>query len=387
MAGMDSKGNSKSRNFPSPLFPTHALSYPWRLSHAPNHDSMAGVAEATEAGREVGVCVIPGVEVSAYYDCHAPKITGGGAAANGSGGDGMEEEEGGVESCRDEGGGIERGGEVRRRDGEAEGVREGRGGQGVHVLGYFPPLGMRERKGRKGWQSVRRGGEGDGCGREERREGEEEGEDGEEGEEGGEGEGKKQRVSDDVNGAEDGEEREAKLACQEGTEGAAEGAAEGAGSVVGSAGGNTAGGESSAGGEIKAGNGLEKLVGVLEGIREGRHRRAAGMVQRLQQLGVAVTMADVIKQLDDPKTAPGRVHVARALVAVGKESSEGTSTCSVLSNFPRSLSTLPHQQLDDPKTAPGRVHVARALVAVRAVGDMEEAFQKYIGDHGPAYVR
>ncbi|CAI5931646.1 unnamed protein product [Closterium sp. NIES-64] len=303
-----------------------------RILALTDHDSMAGVPEATAAGREVGMCVIPGVEVSAYYDCHTPKITGGGAVANGSQGDGMEEEDRGVERGKDGGEGIETEGEG-RREGEAEGVREGRGGQGVHVLAYFPPLGMRER-----WQYARRGEKGDRCGGEEGREGEEEGEDGEEREEGGEGEGKKQRVSDDVIGAEEEEEeeaRDAQRACPEGAPGsAAEGAAEGAGSVVGSA-----GGESTAGGKGNEGDGLKKLVGVLEGIREGRHKRAAGMVQRLQQLGVGVTMADVI------------------------------------------------QQLDDPKTAPGRVHVARALVAVRAVGDMEEAFQKYIGDHGPAYVR
>lgn len=34
----------------------------------------------------------------------------------------------------------------------------------------------------------------------------------------------------------------------------------------------------------------------------------------------------------------------------------------------------------------GRLHIARALVKAKAVGSIYEAFQKYIGDNGPAYV-
>ncbi|GJP66028.1 hypothetical protein CLOP_g22912 [Closterium sp. NIES-67] len=284
-----------------------------------DHDTMGGVAEATAAGREVGVCVIPGVEISAYYDCNMPRGGGRGAAcekaeSNTFKAPGLDTSSAAISEAdeKDRGGS---GGLKEGRDGvEETGLRgegvEAKGGPGVHILAYFPPLGMREQ-----WQRARRkaGAEGD-----EGREGEE-GEEVEDGEGGLGGEGKKPRVSYNGNGAETQEEGGIKDAHHERV-GSEEVGQDGVRSK-------------------DAGDGFGRLVGVLEGIREGRHRRAAGMVQRLQQMGVSVTMADVIKQLDDPNTAPGRVHVARA------------------------------------------------LVAVKAVGEMEEAFQKYIGDHGPAYVR
>ncbi|MEM9267090.1 MAG: PHP domain-containing protein [Cyanobacteria bacterium P01_F01_bin.13] len=38
------------------------------------------------------------------------------------------------------------------------------------------------------------------------------------------------------------------------------------------------------------------------------------------------------------------------------------------------------------RTAPGRPHIAKALVAAGHVTSQQEAFQRFIGDHGPAYV-
>ena len=41
----------------------------------------------------------------------------------------------------------------------------------------------------------------------------------------------------------------------------------------------------------------------------------------------------------------------------------------------------------DPKRVPGRPHLARALIAAGHVQDMNEAFDRFLGNEGPAYVR
>lgn len=41
----------------------------------------------------------------------------------------------------------------------------------------------------------------------------------------------------------------------------------------------------------------------------------------------------------------------------------------------------------DPKRVPGRPHLARALIAAGHVEDMNEAFDRFLGNEGPAYVR
>lgn len=57
------------------------------------------------------------------------------------------------------------------------------------------------------------------------------------------------------------------------------------------------------------------LLGTLERVAESRRRRNPRIVQKLQQLGYAVTMDDVEAQSDGDII--GRVHIARALVAKG----------------------------------------------------------------------
>ncbi len=58
-----------------------------------------------------------------------------------------------------------------------------------------------------------------------------------------------------------------------------------------------------------------RLLDFLEQRRDGRRRRAAAIVDRLNQLGVAVTLEQV--ESAAPDAALGRPHVARALVANG----------------------------------------------------------------------
>lgn len=57
---------------------------------------------------------------------------------------------------------------------------------------------------------------------------------------------------------------------------------------------------------------LERGLGML---REMRHRRAARIVERLNELGVSVALSDVLAEAGDG--ALGRPHVARAMVASG----------------------------------------------------------------------
>lgn len=79
-----------------------------------------------------------------------------------------------------------------------------------------------------------------------------------------------------------------------------------------------------------------ELEAFLERCRTDRRRRASEMVQRLQAAGVAVTDADVL-----------------AIAGTG---------------------------------AVGRPHVARAIVAAGAARDVNDAFDRFLGRHRPAYV-
>jgi len=78
-----------------------------------------------------------------------------------------------------------------------------------------------------------------------------------------------------------------------------------------------------------------ELRAVLAELRGMRHARAERMVAKLRALGCAVELSDVL-----------------ALAEGGN---------------------------------PGRPHVAKALVARGDVASLEEAFERYIGDEGPAY--
>lgn len=81
-----------------------------------------------------------------------------------------------------------------------------------------------------------------------------------------------------------------------------------------------------------------RLVAALERFREARASRGVRIVERLQELGVDVTVEDVARQL-------------------------GAATRAV-----------------------GRPHVARALVEKRIVGSIQEAFERWLGEGRPAYV-
>lgn len=78
---------------------------------------------------------------------------------------------------------------------------------------------------------------------------------------------------------------------------------------------------------------LRRVLAELSGMRRDR---AGGMVARLRELGHAIEMEDVLAQSGDGN--------------------------------------------------PGRPHVAKAMVARGIVASLEEAFERYIGDDGPAYV-
>ena len=80
----------------------------------------------------------------------------------------------------------------------------------------------------------------------------------------------------------------------------------------------------------------EQLEKVLSGIREARVRRAESIVRKLTSLGKPITWGRVV-----------------AMAGVG--------------------------------VAPGRVHIARALLEAGHVDTFREAFNKYLYDGGPAY--
>ncbi|HEX6245737.1 MAG TPA: PHP domain-containing protein [Polyangiales bacterium] len=89
------------------------------------------------------------------------------------------------------------------------------------------------------------------------------------------------------------------------------------------------------------------LDAALAGQREAREGRIPRIVERLNQLGLALTVEDVY----------------RAAGESGAEDPAGRST---------SL---------------GRPHVARALVAMGYVQDTDDAFRRYLGDGGPAQIQ
>ncbi len=96
-------------------------------------------------------------------------------------------------------------------------------------------------------------------------------------------------------------------------------------------------------------------------FREARWARARGMTRRLHALGVPLPFEAVRRQ----------VHVG---------AQEGS----------RPRAHVPHSDVphsDVPETGmPGRPHVAAALVEAGWVETPEEAFERYIGDGGPAHV-
>lgn len=57
------------------------------------------------------------------------------------------------------------------------------------------------------------------------------------------------------------------------------------------------------------------LNAELARVREGRSNRVPGMVAKLAQLGMPITVADVLEHFEG--TSPGRPHIADALVAHG----------------------------------------------------------------------
>jgi predicted metal-dependent phosphoesterase TrpH len=81
----------------------------------------------------------------------------------------------------------------------------------------------------------------------------------------------------------------------------------------------------------------EALKTALQGQREAREGRIPRIVERLQSLGLGVSVEDVYREAGD--------------------------------------------------ATPGRPHVARALIAKGYVRDTDEAFKRYLGDGGPAQIR
>uniref|UniRef100_A0A8R7UDR0 Uncharacterized protein n=1 Tax=Triticum urartu TaxID=4572 RepID=A0A8R7UDR0_TRIUA len=60
----------------------------------------------------------------------------------------------------------------------------------------------------------------------------------------------------------------------------------------------------------------QELEKVLSTIREGRYTRAKEMLSKLRNLGMPLNFEDV-SNIAGNGVAPGRVHVARAMVAAG----------------------------------------------------------------------
>lgn len=83
--------------------------------------------------------------------------------------------------------------------------------------------------------------------------------------------------------------------------------------------------------------GAEALRRHHESARTGRARRMEGMIARLQEQGIPITLEDVMAQVSSGRTVLSRPHLARALVAAGH------------------------------------------------VGSVTEAFNRYIGEGGPAF--
>jgi predicted metal-dependent phosphoesterase TrpH len=81
----------------------------------------------------------------------------------------------------------------------------------------------------------------------------------------------------------------------------------------------------------------DALKTALQGQREAREGRIPRIVERLQTLGLGVSVEDVYREAGD--------------------------------------------------ATPGRPHVARALIAKGYVRDTDEAFKRYLGDGGPAQIR
>lgn len=63
--------------------------------------------------------------------------------------------------------------------------------------------------------------------------------------------------------------------------------------------------------------GAEALRRHDENARSGRARRMEGMVERLRRIGVPIAMEDVLAQTSSPHGILSRPHLARALVAAG----------------------------------------------------------------------
>jgi 3',5'-nucleoside bisphosphate phosphatase len=83
---------------------------------------------------------------------------------------------------------------------------------------------------------------------------------------------------------------------------------------------------------------IDELDSMLLNIREGRYLRAKSMLAKLCRLKVPIEWEHVTKLTGDG-------------------------------------------------VAPGRLHVARAMVEAGYVENIRQAFNKYLGDDGPAYAR
>jgi predicted metal-dependent phosphoesterase TrpH len=115
-----------------------------------------------------------------------------------------------------------------------------------------------------------------------------------------------------------------------------------------------------------------ELKAALKAQGEAREDRIPRIVERLQSLGLDLSVEDVYRQAREA-SSPARSEL-------GSSSENGE---------PRDSTGRPHvaRALTELRSSIGRPHVARALIAKGYVRDTDEAFKRYLGDGGPAQIR
>jgi predicted metal-dependent phosphoesterase TrpH len=115
-------------------------------------------------------------------------------------------------------------------------------------------------------------------------------------------------------------------------------------------------------------------------LRAARAERNPKIIAKLQALGLAIDMDDVAavrgKKVRDENVRGGEAHHDKA---------PSVRTGMVFSP-PTNNNTIPHLTVGAEPPVLGRLHIAQALLAKGYVRSLDEAFVKYIGRRGPAYV-
>jgi predicted metal-dependent phosphoesterase TrpH len=137
------------------------------------------------------------------------------------------------------------------------------------------------------------------------------------------------------------------------------------------------------------------LQALLSELRDSRTNRAARMVQKLADLGIPISMERVLALADDG--AVGRPHVARALVEGGYVSSIQEAFDQYLANDGPAY--VPHYRLE-PQRAISMIHAAGGVAVLAHPGHYEDyraviaalvplgldGIEVYYPDHTPAVV-